>query len=516
MSMNFIVENLGAEGARLGRWICSNGVSALHTPGCMLYTGSGSVPNLGTELLAAFPSLPAVCQISVASTYGRPSTATLQALKKSLLEFYKLSKTSSSSYVSVQEATQCVDHSFNENKTVSIWTECERIKLSPDAYMSFQQAARPDAFESLCDTVASSSTAASKRCSRSVDRTLQHLDRCLELRATMPELQHSAVFGVVEGGSFVEHRVRSAKETAKRPVAGFAFEGLEVKPDTLESVMTTVQAAVAELPADKPRIFHGPASPEDIVRLVECGIDIFDSSYPYLLAENGIALNLDLALESCDSDVDEGCMAACPCPAAPSAAAAASNSGADSSSAATASDSTSAGAAVQSPSSVAETSATSDSTVAESRLAEATTATPHAPSSVPGETTATGEERPNIAGAVAHPDFSKRRTPSVALGRDVHSFELDLTLDRYLDDFGKLSVNCQCPACSQGCTRAYAYHLLKNGELLADIHLMQHNLYSYITFFQALRNSAQITDAGKRANAWHRLKQCTRNSTAAA
>jgi len=37
------------------------------------------------------------------------------------------------------------------------------------------------------------------------------------------------------------------------------------------------------LPDDKPRFIHGIGSPEEVVSAVECGIDIFDSSYPLIL-----------------------------------------------------------------------------------------------------------------------------------------------------------------------------------------------------------------------------------------
>lgn len=61
------------------------------------------------------------------------------------------------------------------------------------------------------------------------------------------------VFGVVEGGDILDERLRSARETAKRPVAGFCLDGFQT--GAMDSTLRAqLMAAVAkELPEDKPR-----------------------------------------------------------------------------------------------------------------------------------------------------------------------------------------------------------------------------------------------------------------------
>lgn len=67
------------------------------------------------------------------------------------------------------------------------------------------------------------------------------------------ELKGVKVFGVVEGGDILEERVRSARETAKRPVAGFCLDGLQT--GSMEQALRTqlITAVTKELPEDKPR-----------------------------------------------------------------------------------------------------------------------------------------------------------------------------------------------------------------------------------------------------------------------
>lgn len=62
------------------------------------------------------------------------------------------------------------------------------------------------------------------------------------------------MFGVVQGGDILEERERSARETAKRPVAGFCLDGFQ--SDSMDqSLRTQLIAAVSRvLPEDKPRL----------------------------------------------------------------------------------------------------------------------------------------------------------------------------------------------------------------------------------------------------------------------
>lgn len=61
------------------------------------------------------------------------------------------------------------------------------------------------------------------------------------------------VFGVVEGGDILDERLRSARETAKRPVAGFCLDGFQT--GAMDSALRAqlIAAVTKELPEDKPR-----------------------------------------------------------------------------------------------------------------------------------------------------------------------------------------------------------------------------------------------------------------------
>lgn len=52
----------------------------------------------------------------------------------------------------------------------------------------------------------------------------------------------------------MEERLRSARETAKRPVGGFLLDGFQGDPMTLETRLHLLSSVTAELPEDKPRL----------------------------------------------------------------------------------------------------------------------------------------------------------------------------------------------------------------------------------------------------------------------
>lgn len=52
----------------------------------------------------------------------------------------------------------------------------------------------------------------------------------------------------------MEERLRSARETAKRPVGGFLLDGFQGNPATLETRLYLLSSVTAELPEDKPRL----------------------------------------------------------------------------------------------------------------------------------------------------------------------------------------------------------------------------------------------------------------------
>ena len=95
-----------------------------------------------------------------------------------------------------------------------------------------------------------------------------------------------ALFGIIQGSVYPDLRKRSAESLRDLDYSGMAIGGLSVgePKDLMYEVM---ESTVPLMPADRPRYLMGVGMPEDIVRAVAQGIDMFDCVLPTRNARNG-------------------------------------------------------------------------------------------------------------------------------------------------------------------------------------------------------------------------------------
>jgi queuine tRNA-ribosyltransferase len=122
-----------------------------------------------------------------------------------------------------------------------------------------------------------------ERVAQSTARTTRWLKRCLEARRR-PE--HTAVFGIVQGGFYEDLRVAHAQELAALDLDGYAIGGLSVG-ESKESLLGMVKLTAPLLPRDRPRYLMGVGYPWDIVEAASRGIDLFDCVLPTRSARFG-------------------------------------------------------------------------------------------------------------------------------------------------------------------------------------------------------------------------------------
>jgi queuine tRNA-ribosyltransferase len=96
-------------------------------------------------------------------------------------------------------------------------------------------------------------------------------------------------FGIVQGGTEDDLRVESAQRTVELGFDGYAVGGLSVGEEWSATV-PALEAALVQLPADRPRYFMGLGDPLGIVDAVARGVDMFDCVLPTRLARHGTLL----------------------------------------------------------------------------------------------------------------------------------------------------------------------------------------------------------------------------------
>ena len=98
-----------------------------------------------------------------------------------------------------------------------------------------------------------------------------------------------ALFGIVQGGTVEALRSESAQRTVELDFDGYGIGGLSVG-ETREEMLPALAAALAHLPADRPRYLMGVGDPASLVEAVALGVDQFDCVMQTRLGRHGVAL----------------------------------------------------------------------------------------------------------------------------------------------------------------------------------------------------------------------------------
>jgi len=117
---------------------------------------------------------------------------------------------------------------------------------------------------------------------KSMKRTHKWAERCLKAKKNRDQL----LFGIVQGGTFKDLRIESAKYISQMDFDGFGIGGAFGKKE----MNKTLDWIIPHLPENKPRHLLGIGYLDDIKGAVKRGIDLFDCVYPTRLARHGTFL----------------------------------------------------------------------------------------------------------------------------------------------------------------------------------------------------------------------------------
>jgi len=90
----------------------------------------------------------------------------------------------------------------------------------------------------------------------------------------------------VQGSTFKDLRIESAKQIVDIGFDGYAIGGVAVG-EPRKYMWDVLKWVVSELPAEKPRYLMGLGRPEEIIKAVQNGIDMFDCVIPTREARHG-------------------------------------------------------------------------------------------------------------------------------------------------------------------------------------------------------------------------------------
>eukprot|EP01133_Synstelium_polycarpum_P000241 gene241-292_t len=282
-SLSFQVDNT-QDKARCGKIIV--GEKTLSTPTFLFYTKQGSVDNLTKDLLNELP---------------HSSTHLLQLLYSDIVQFSEaLEKYGKGAhqflaypehllFISMRDSNGYQEVTFNE-QSFMVQTRKGNQKISAEEFLKTIKAIKPDFFSSLSLDIQWSTS--QKKTKKQIVFSKTSLDTLLADKT----IDHSTIFANIHGNKDEEIILKSNKETSVKNVGGFILANFGTN-ESPEDRTIQIPKLIEMLPNDKPRLITGLGSPEDILSLVEMGVDLFNTSYPSTVTEWGNALSFEYNFE---------------------------------------------------------------------------------------------------------------------------------------------------------------------------------------------------------------------------
>lgn len=162
-------------------------------------------------------------------------------------------------------------HFFTPERAVEI-----QFAMRPDIMMSFDQCTEYPCSHSDVAVAVNRTTAWAKQ-------GLEHWRELVDADSNPNDAP--TLFGIIQGGVFPDLRSKSADEIIALDFPAYAIGGLSVGEPKHE-MFDVLDTIMPMMPVKKPRYLMGVGKPEDIVRAVAMGVDMFDCVIPTRNARN--------------------------------------------------------------------------------------------------------------------------------------------------------------------------------------------------------------------------------------
>lgn len=159
----------------------------------------------------------------------------------------------------------------------------KKFELTPERSIEIQGLLDADIQMQLDQCVAL--PASEKEMRAAMELSLRWAERC---KTAFGEQPGKAMFGIVQGGDNVKLREESAIALKGLDLKGYAVGGLAVG-EPQDVMMAMLDATCPILPVEKPRYLMGVGTPDDILKSVARGIDMFDCVMPTRAGRHGLA-----------------------------------------------------------------------------------------------------------------------------------------------------------------------------------------------------------------------------------
>jgi queuine tRNA-ribosyltransferase len=128
-----------------------------------------------------------------------------------------------------------------------------------------------------------------KHARKAVNRTTLWAKAARDYFIKLPDHDGQILFGIIQGATFEDLRRQSAREIIDLGFDAYAIGGVSVG-EPVELMFETVDWVAPLMPQDRPRYLMGIGLPDQMVRAVAAGVDMFDTCIPTRYGRHGVAL----------------------------------------------------------------------------------------------------------------------------------------------------------------------------------------------------------------------------------
>ncbi|MCL2640504.1 MAG: tRNA guanosine(34) transglycosylase Tgt, partial [Phycisphaerales bacterium] len=271
--------------ARLGRITTPHG--SFDTPAFMAVGTRGSIKGVTPEQARALG-----CQCILGNTYHlmlRPGPETVRQLgglqKFSGWNGPMLTDSGGFQVFSLSDLRQFDDQQDGGGVTFRSHIDGAIVRLTPRESMRIQHLLGADIIMAFDDCPPADCPP--ERLTAALERTHRWAEICKEAHEKS-EFEPQALFAIVQGGTDLAARAKSAEFLRNLDFPGYALGGLAVG-EGHERMIETIDVTVPLLPLNKPRYLMGVGYAKDILEAVKRGIDMFDCVLPTRNGRNGLA-----------------------------------------------------------------------------------------------------------------------------------------------------------------------------------------------------------------------------------
>lgn len=272
-----IIKKDSSTQARIGEFTTSHG--KFSTPAFMPVGSQATI-----KTLSPFDIKSAKVEILLCNAYHlalRPGEKVIQGLGglHKFMDWHGPILTDSGGYQIFSRAkqTHITDQGveFKDPKTGST------LSLTPERVIDIQRALGSDIMMPLDQPIAYPCT--HEEAQRAMERSIDWAKR-----STKYLTKDDCLFGIVQGSVFNDLRKQCTQELIELGFPGYAIGGLCVG-ESEEQMFESLSITTANIPTEVPRYFMGVGTPQDILKSIKLGVDMFDCVLPTRNGRNGWA-----------------------------------------------------------------------------------------------------------------------------------------------------------------------------------------------------------------------------------